>query len=90
MFTRRPSDQSWIKYLLSTGLVTVVEIRSRQQAPANPVKAIMRRVRARLPVSRVIGLVSSPPTVQPIPPQNRGNPVSAALVIRATCRPSRR
>ena len=23
MFTRRPSDQSWISYLLSTGLVTV-------------------------------------------------------------------
>jgi len=34
MFTRRPSDQSWIKYLLSTGLVTVDQL-ERMRANQN-------------------------------------------------------
>jgi hypothetical protein len=36
MFTRRPSDQSWIKYLLSTGLVTVDQL-ERMRANQNQV-----------------------------------------------------
>ena len=36
MFTRRPSDQSWIKYLLSTGLVTVDQL-ERMRANRNQV-----------------------------------------------------
>jgi hypothetical protein len=34
MFTRRPSDQSWIKYLLGTGLVTVDQL-ERMRANLN-------------------------------------------------------
>src|SRR5713226_3345374 len=34
MFTRRPSDQSWLKYLLSTGLVTVDQL-ERMRANQN-------------------------------------------------------
>jgi len=36
MFTRRPSDQSWIKYLLSTRLVTVDQL-ERMRANQNQV-----------------------------------------------------
>ena len=36
MFTRRSSDQSWIKYLLSTGLVTVDQL-ERMRANQNQV-----------------------------------------------------
>lgn len=36
MFTRRPSDQGWIKYLLTTGLVTVDQL-ERMRANQNQV-----------------------------------------------------
>src|SRR2546423_3895954 len=62
----------------SNGSLMYEDVTSRTDAPLKPSRAVVCRVRARLPVARTSRGVARPQRMAPKPPQNKGIPASAA------------